>query len=1002
MRAHILGWIGAFCLAFLQPPGQVAADTKLDLVVNPARFLARATHIFTDEFPLGQLQNQAYGYLFPQGAFFLLADLAHVPAWVTQRLWWALIMGLAFSGMVALSRRIGLPAGLPSVLPAVLYALSPRILTTLTAISSEAWPVALVPWTLVPLVQRRPNVAASVVVVACMGAVNATATIAACLPAFIYLLWRGHVRQAAGFTLGAVAVSAWWLGPLLILGRYAPPFTDFIESATVTTAWLNPVEILRGTTSWAPFVDAERTAGHLLVTEPTFVLATCAIAAVGLVGLRRLPREFVAMFALGFALLAGAHWGISLLDAQLAPFRNLHKFDALIRLPLALGVGAVVGALAARINRAQVACVVLAAVVATSPAWSLRLLPVGTWASGPAAGVSQDWVEACEYIDKHAAGTRTLVVPAASFARQEWGWTRDEPIQALCNSPFVFRDAIPLVEPEAIRGLDGQTAVVDEEALRAIGVGAVVVRRDLEYQTPTPSLGVPTANFGDVDVFLLEPARGMMITADAPLPISAGGESLPLIWRELGYFPTVLTQGDVDHRPEISTDTPALAVRNYGRLDGQSAHLADLEEERSVYNRVKDYPSAGTPVGVVMDAGGVEASSNASAARSVTSAFDNLEDTAWWPAPGDPTPRLRIHSDATTATITATANTQVLVDGRTVSLVGGEPREVTKHDTVMELELTEPVGITQVDAGVTRIVELPATDARTLVFQRHFPATDVIQRRFTTTTDATWQLTARATIDGTEHSPGPVHLPAGTHELSSHAQVVMLTQPLALPTWSPFNGTIDAADTERIIITTRGFNSGLRASAGTHELEPLLIDASTQAFIVPPGASGEFHMWHAGDVAYRASLAFGGALSLLTVAACLWVPWRRSGPAPRAQARPIAGVVVLAANPLLGAAALATAWVVERFTLIRGSWLAFGAMLVAGLWLARAPWPADNYAGDSLLLTFAGCLAIAAAAGRSTSSYEAYDTTSDAAVVNTHIGTKWPLNQGTPSVGKAK
>ena len=225
-------------------------------------------------------------------------------------------------------------------------------------------------------------------------------------------------------------------------------------------------------------------------------------------------------------------------------------------------------------------------------------------------------------------------------------------------------------------------------------------------------------------------------------------------------------------------------MRNYGRLDGQSAHLADLEEERSVYNRVKDYPSAGTPVGVVMEGGGVEASSNASAARSVTSAFDNLEDTAWWPAPGDPTPRLTIRSDATTATITATANTQVVVDGRTVSLVGGEPREVAKHDTVMEIELTEPVGITQVDAGITRIVELPETDARTLVFQRHFPATDVIQRRFTTTTDATWQLTARATINGTEHSPGPVHLPAGTHELSSHAQVVMLTQPLALPTLS--------------------------------------------------------------------------------------------------------------------------------------------------------------------------------------------------------------------------
>ena len=147
--------------------------------------------------------------------------------------------------------------------------------------------MALVPWTLVPLVQRRPQVAPAVVAVACMGAVNATATIAACLPAFVLLVALRRFREAARFTLGAVLVSAWWIGPLLVLGMYSPPFTDFIESARVTTAWLNPVEILRGTTSWTPFVDTERAAGHLLVAEPVFIIATCLIAAFGLAGLAR-------------------------------------------------------------------------------------------------------------------------------------------------------------------------------------------------------------------------------------------------------------------------------------------------------------------------------------------------------------------------------------------------------------------------------------------------------------------------------------------------------------------------------------------------------------------------------------------------------------------------------------------------------------------------------------------------------------------------------------------
>lgn len=148
-RAHVLGWLALILLTLAQPPGQVAADTKFDLVADPLRFLTRATHAFTDEFPLGQVQNQAYGYLFPQGAFFLLFDWA--PDWLTQRAWWSLLLCLAYSGTLVLARRIGIRGTWPPVLAAMLYALSPRILTTLTAISSEAWPVALVPWTLVPL-----------------------------------------------------------------------------------------------------------------------------------------------------------------------------------------------------------------------------------------------------------------------------------------------------------------------------------------------------------------------------------------------------------------------------------------------------------------------------------------------------------------------------------------------------------------------------------------------------------------------------------------------------------------------------------------------------------------------------------------------------------------------------------------------------------------------------------------------------------------------------------
>ena len=962
-RAHVLGWLALILLTLAQPPGQVAADTKFDLVADPLRVLTRATHAFTDEFPLGQVQNQAYGYLFPQGAFFLLFDWA--PDWLTQRAWWSLLLCLAYSGTLVLARRIGIRGTWPPVLAAMLYALSPRILTTLTAISSEAWPVALVPWTLVPLVSKRPQVAPALVAVACMGAVNATATVAACLPAFVLLLARRAFRQAAVFAAGAMAVSAWWIGPLLVLGRYSPPFTDFIESARVTTAWLNPVEILRGTTSWTPFVDTERAAGHLLVAEPVFIIATCLVAAVGLLGLARRDMPWrgplLAVFAVGFWVLGSAHMATSLYDGALAPFRNLHKFDPLVHLPLALGAGHV----AAKVNRPRAVGIALAAAVAVAPAWSLRLLPEGTWHE-----VSDDWVAAGQWLDTHAAGTRTLVVPPASFARQTWGWTRDEPIQALTGSRFAFRDAVPLVDPEAIRGLEGQAELVDRQALRSIGVGAVVVRRDLERQPPTPSLGEPDASFGEVDIHLLDPHADVMETDREPVAVDGGGEVLPLLWHELGYFPAHLTSGDAD----VVTDTPAVAVRNYGTIDGQSGHLTAEWEDATVRNRVKDYPSAGTRTAVTMD-GYARASSSAAdagafggpdASKSLTSAFDGLSETAWWPAPGDRDAWIEFQSQQEHVTITATADTTVqLCDGhrtcRTVTLVKDQPRRLTRGDATI-LQLTEPVGIRELDVGVTRMVEVEGTADR-YFFQRHFPEHTVIQRRFTTAVDATWRLSEPATVDG-ERRVGSVFLKAGPHELFTRAETVMLSR-----------APLPDRTGDRLILTTRAFNDGLRATLGGTELEPMRIDAGAQAFRVPPGADGEFRMRFAGDDAYRYSLIFGGAFSLLVLALCLWVPWRREDGTPyvpKAGANWVPTVAVIASFPFQGLAAVALAWVVRRFTVLPMHRVAAAAMAICGLVLARAAWPAANYAGSSTFLVVAGLFAVACltirAPGTSTSS----------------------------------
>ena len=93
-------------LAFVQDPGFVVADTKFDLVAAPGEFLARALHLWDAEGAFGQVQNQAYGYLWPMGPFFALGDLLGSPGWAVQRSWQALVMCVAFVGAARLGEHL--------------------------------------------------------------------------------------------------------------------------------------------------------------------------------------------------------------------------------------------------------------------------------------------------------------------------------------------------------------------------------------------------------------------------------------------------------------------------------------------------------------------------------------------------------------------------------------------------------------------------------------------------------------------------------------------------------------------------------------------------------------------------------------------------------------------------------------------------------------------------------------------------------------------------------
>ena len=62
------------------------------------------------------LQNQGYGYLFPMGPFFGAVG-SEAPVWVTQRLWWSLVLtvGLLASYGLLTALRVGGPTARWSV-----------------------------------------------------------------------------------------------------------------------------------------------------------------------------------------------------------------------------------------------------------------------------------------------------------------------------------------------------------------------------------------------------------------------------------------------------------------------------------------------------------------------------------------------------------------------------------------------------------------------------------------------------------------------------------------------------------------------------------------------------------------------------------------------------------------------------------------------------------------------------------------------------------------------
>lgn len=653
-------------VAFGQRPGQVTFDTKLDLAANPVHFMARALHLWNPEATSGELQNQAYGYLFPMGPFFAAGQLAGVPPWITQRLWSALLLCAACYGVLRLARALRIGTEPTRYAAALGYALAPRMLTEIGALSSEMLSAALLPWVLLPLVMVRrigsPRRAAalSALAVLGMGGINAAVVLLALVLPGVWLLtrrWdRAHLRLVAWWCLSVVAVCLWWIVPLLLLGQYSLPFLDYIESSTTTTGVASLFQAVRGTNQWVAYIvqgDPWWPAGWLLIDNPALMALTAVVALIGLAGLagNLLPeRRFLVLgFLVGLTLLTMGYVGSldsplservrDLLDGPLAPFRNVHKLEPVLRLPLMLGFAHGVDAVAERLRTAAArrgrglrlrplafVPVFLLVLGAAAPAWLGLLRPGPGWQDLP-----PHWRQAASWLAERDATARTLMVPGTGFGQYEWGRTVDEPLQALAGAPWAVRNQIPLGSAGNTRMMDTVETVLASgrgsaglaDFLARSGFRHLLLRNDIERrQVDAPPVAVlrqalagspgiaRVATFGTTTAFgrtagspvdddagplpaieIYEvrrpvPAASAVLTADVPT-VSGGPESLlPLLEQGLVERdrPVVLAgdrAGPVGDERRIVTDGLRRRERDIGRVrDNLSQTLTATEAGR--------------------------------------------------------------------------------------------------------------------------------------------------------------------------------------------------------------------------------------------------------------------------------------------------------------------------------------------------------------------------------------------------------------------------------------
>ncbi|MEO7572191.1 MAG: alpha-(1-_3)-arabinofuranosyltransferase family protein, partial [Acidimicrobiales bacterium] len=566
----------------LTSPGQVVADTKSYLYLDPGRLLARAGSMWDPHVGLGTVTHQNIGFLWPMGPYYWLMEEAGVPDWAAQRIWLGSIMCAAGLGVRYLLRTFGWRG--PGVAVAmVAYACTPYLLTIAVRISAILLPFAALPWMLALTVRairtrswRHPAVFA--LVVASVGTSNATSILLAGLGPLLWVAWEVAGREVPRAQIAAavariggltLATNAWWIAGLTVQATNGIDVLQYTESVQTTAAASSAQEVLRGLGYWffygddpvGPWVGPSRpyqTSVLLLIV--TFAIPTLALAGGALA--RWSERTFFATLALlGLVLAVGPYPydQPSPVGAALKAFLHSDVGMAMRSLPRAaplvvLGLAVMLGAGVHAITRARpsvtvplTGLVLVLIVAALPPLWLGQLAPENL---RRAEDIPAYWIDAGRHLDETDDGTRVIELPGSDFTSYRWGTTIDPVTPGLTDRPLVARELVPMGSPPGanlVKAFDTRLQLHIAEPgsvapiARLLRSGQVLVRSDLAFEHYN------TARPREVWAFL-EDVAGL----GAPVPFGSPGPNIAVEPNPMQDELDLTLDPDLDDPPPVA------------------------------------------------------------------------------------------------------------------------------------------------------------------------------------------------------------------------------------------------------------------------------------------------------------------------------------------------------------------------------------------------------------------------------------------------------------------